>query len=307
MTERPPVCRRAAALLASALVAAAALAAGCASGAGTARHAGAISGRIRADRIPPDAVVEVYRAEAPAPIPLAGVTARPDALGRFTTPPLVPGRYLLVLRTRESGPATVGASVPSRGAAELRLPSTGGGSSLTLASPPTAPRTRTCRLVAARSDDPVPDRREISLAPGQEVQVAGLAPGTWHLDVLPEGATADLVVPEGGSVPRFVVDPPEQPAVGGTLEGCVFRLRGEPAYGAAVTARTCSPDGRGVEAWGRVANVDREGRYRLERLAPGTAFVRVEVRDARFTVLPYPELIAISPPRPSERAYTVEP
>jgi hypothetical protein len=104
-----------------------------------------------------------------------------------------------------------------------------------------------------------------------------------------------------------IADPPEAPGVGGTLTGVVLRLRGEPAVGVVVTARTCTPDGQRVEPWGRFAAVDREGRYRLERLAPGTAFVRVEARDVRLHVLPYPELIQISPPRSAERGYTVEP
>lgn len=298
------------ALLVSAVALVAAIAPGCAlledRTAGPAAAA-RVTGRLRADHLPSDAVIEVYRDDGGFVVPLPGTVARPDTLGRFETPPLVPGRYVLVVRTKDAPPSSTVATIPGRTDVDLRLASVGPGSTITLISPPGAPGTRTCRLVPDQSRGPVPDRREVVLVPGQEARLAGLAPGLWHVDVLPDGATADIVVPSGDTVPRFVVEPPAAPSLGGSLQGLVVRLRGRPAFGAAVTARACSPDGMKIEPWGRVGLVDREGRYRIDRLTAGTAFVRVEARDACFLVLPGPELIQISPPAPSERGYTVEP
>lgn len=272
-----------------------------------------IAGRIRADRIPPDAIVQVYRdVDGPA-VPVVGATARPDELGRFETPSLVPGRYVVVLRTRENPPSTTTAVVPGRTDVDLRLASPGAGSTVTLVAARAAPGStatpaaRTCRLVPAEPRTGIPDRREVVLLPGQEVRLSGLAPGVWHVDVMPDGATADFVVPQGEEVPRFLIDPPEFPGAGAKLDGSVFRLRGEAAFGAAVTARPATFDGSSIQPWGRVGLVDADGRYSIGRLPAGTVYVRVESRDASFWTGSGAELIRISPSEKSERAYVIEP
>lgn len=284
-----------------------------------------ITGRIRADRIPPDAVIQVYREielvggyEAPA-VPVVGATARPDELGRFETPSLVPGRYVIVLRTRENPPSTTNAVVPGRTDVELRLSSPGVGSTVTVVAGPMSgststlgaadatPIARTCRFVPAEPRTGVPDRREVILLPGQEVRLAGMTPGRWHVDVMPDGATADFIVPSGDEVPRFVIDPPAFPGTGCTIVGSVFRVRGDVAFGAAVTARPASSDGQVIQPWGRVGLVDAEGRYSIERLPAGTVYVRAESRDASFWTGTGAELIPISPSKTTERAYVIEP
>lgn len=310
--------RRLAPLVLCSALAAVVCAAGCgtaAAGRGDVPGPSRIVGRVLADRIPPDATIQVYRdADGPA-VPVAGATARPDELGRFETPSLVPGRYVVVLRTRENPPSTTTAVVPGRTDVEMRLASAGAGSTVTVVAPPTpasAPATatpvvRTCRFVPAEPRTGVPDRREVVLLPGQEARLAGLAPGLWHVDVMPDGATADFVVPSGEEVPRFLIDPPEFPGKGATLEGAVFRLRGEPAFGAAVTARAAASDGTVIQPWGRFALVDADGNYRIERLPPGTVYVRAESREASFWTAPGAELIRISPSTKNERAYVIEP
>ena len=269
---------------------------------------GRITGRLRADRIPPDATAEVDLDEGDGPAtPVVGVAVRVDDLGRFTTGSLRPGRYLVVVRTREAPPSTASAVIPGRADVDIRLGTPASGTTVTLESPATVTGVRTLRLVPAAPRGPVPDRREVVLLPGQQSRVAGLAPGLWHVDVMPDGATADFEVPAGEGVPRFVIDPPDFPGVGVALEGTVVRKGGGPAFGAAVTVRATLADGTTVEPWGRVALVDRNGRFRVDRLAPGTAYVRVESRDAAFRILPAPQLIGISPPAETGRAFTVEP
>lgn len=298
--------RFAAVVLAAAALGAALPAAGCAS-ADVEPASGRITGRLRADPVPADATAEVYRDEGDGPAtPVAGTAVRLDELGRFTTGSLRPGRYLVVVRTREAPPATASAVVPSRIDVDLRLAAPGAGSTVTVESPATAPGVRTLRLVPAVPSGAVPDRRDVVLLPGQQVRVAGLAPGLWHVDVLPEGATADFQVPKGEAVLRFVIDPPDAPARGVAVEGTVTRTDGGPAFGAAVTARATAADGVTVEPWGRVALVDRDGHFRVDRLPEGTAYVRVESRDAVFRFLSAPELVPISPPAATGRNFVIE-
>lgn len=267
-----------------------------------------ITGRVFADRLPADSRIEVYRNDGEGPaVPVVGNVARPDDTGRFATAPVTPGRYVLVLRTREAPPSTATAVVPDRTEVEIRLASPGGGSTVVLESPASAPSARTVRILPDETRGELPDRREVVLLPGQEARIAGLAPGLWHFDVLPDGATADFVVPSGEAVHRFVIDPPEFPATGGVLEGAVQAPRDRSAFGTAVTARVCGADGFDIRPWGRLALVERDGRFRLDRLPTGPAFVRVERREATFTWLPTPELIVISPSEPVWRGYRVEP
>ena len=285
----------------------AALACGaCASDPGTAGP-GRLSGRIVTDRLPPDAQVEAYRVSGGVAAPLAGTSTRPDSTGRFRLPPLVPGRYVVVLRTRENPPSTQEAEIPGREEVEMRIAPPAPGSSVTLVSPSSAAGSRTCRLSPARPRGLVPDRREVVIAPGQEIRLDGLAPGLWHMDVLPDGATADFEVAKGDAVAKFVIDPPAQPASGTFLEGTVRRQNGAPAYGAAVTVRTTDASGMKVEPWGRVALVDDTGRWQVSRLLTGTTYVRVESRDAALTSVPVPELIVISPSGGVLSEYVVQP
>ena len=62
------------------------LVAGCRTQAPAAAGPARITGRLRADRVPPDATAEVYRDEGDGPaVPVAGTTVRLDELGKFTT------------------------------------------------------------------------------------------------------------------------------------------------------------------------------------------------------------------------------
>lgn len=265
-----------------------------------------ITGRLRADRVPPDAVVEIDRDESGPPVPVPGTSSRLDDLGRFETPHLVPGRYLVVLRTRENPPSVASAVVPQRTETELRLTSPGAGTTVTLISPPGAPRERVCRLCPAESRTGVPDRREVLLLAGTEVRLAGLAPGLWRVDVLPDGATADFVVPRSDQLARLLIDPPASPATGPAVQGTVRRSAGEPAFGATVTVRMVDPDMK-VAPWGRFGPVGPDGSYRVDRLAAGVAYVRVESRDAAFRAVPSPTLITISPSSSNAWDWSVEP
>lgn len=267
-----------------------------------------IRGRVLADRIPADARIEVYRADGEGPAVLVpGVEARPDELGRFETGSLPPGRYVVALRTRDAQASTGTADVPTRTDVEMRLASPGQGATIVLESPRGAESVRRVRVTPDAPARSVADRREVSIHPGGEARISGLEPGVWHLDVFPDGATADFVVPPGEAVQRWIVDPPAAPGLGGRLEGVVLRLRGEPAEGAVVTVRVSDSDGTTISPWGRIGVVGRDGRYEVTRLAPGTAYVRVESRDASFLRLPPSELIRISPSGASERGFTVEP
>lgn len=272
--------------------------------------AGRISGRLVADRVPPDAVVEVYRDDHGRSVPVPGVTARPDELGKFETPSLPPGRYVLVLRTREAPPALASATVPGRAEIELRPVSPGGGATVTFVRPDAANPPLVCRLTPVRTAPPVPDRREAVLGAGGEVRLSGLVPGLWHVEVSPPGVTADFLVPSDDTVPRFLVDPgafPPAASDGGWIEGQVLHDDGRPAAGTVVTVRACANDGLTIEPWGRVAIVGADGSYRMDRVRPGVVYVRVEARGVHHPVLPQPVLAAISPSRGTIQGFVVRP
>jgi hypothetical protein len=197
--------------------------------------------------------------------------------------------------------------VPQKSETDLKLASPGAGTSITLISPPGAPKERICRLCPAESRAGVPDRREVVLLAGSEMRLAGLAPGVWRVDVHPDGATADFVVPPGEQLARLLIDPPVSPATGPAVEGTVKRKSGEPAFGAAVTVRAVDSEGRAVQPWGRFGVVGPDGKYRVDRLSPGTGYLRVESRDAAFRAVPAPTLITISPSGLNGWDWVVEP
>jgi hypothetical protein len=197
--------------------------------------------------------------------------------------------------------------VPPTGEALLLSAPPIGGARIVLSAPAAGPASLRCRLAASEPRGGVLDLREVVLAPGDEVEVRGLSPGTWKLDVVNSAATTELTVAPGEAPQRFLVDPPLVLTSGGVIGGTVLAGDGSPARGVVVSGWSMSPDGVQLETWGRQSEVGADGRFQLLGLRPGLGIVRVELRGAAHRVLPEPEMIEIPPSGRLERAFRVDP
>jgi hypothetical protein len=265
-------------------------------------------GRILADPLPADARIEVLRRDdLGLASPLVGFDVVPDRLGHFRTQPLAPGRYVLVLRSRDVPPAFANVRLPASDDVVLRPELPSGGVSIVLFTPAAREGPLRCRLVAPTPHGGVLDVRELVLIPGQDVAISGIAPGTWRIDATNSAATAELVVRPGATPQRFVIDPPlPAPGTGG-VEGTVTRRDGSAPRAVLVSAWPRADDGRSLVPWGRYGQVGREGKFEVLGLPAGAAMIRVEQRAAAHRLVPPPEMIEIPPSGRVERAFVVDP
>jgi len=288
------------------ICAAALLAAGCAGGRGELASPGRVRGRIEgAQRLPQDAYVQVLRIDrdgAAIPDPFERVT--PDALGRFSTNVLSPGRYRLVLRRPDAPPSAVTVHVPTREVAVLRSPLVVGGVTLSVKSKEHEPVR--CVLTEVSPEDGLADVREFECTDRLPATVRGLRPGRFYLDLPERGLTTEVDVPAGVPQRDLVLDPPPTGG-GGGVAGQVRRTGGDAAGWLVVAARPLGEDGSPAERWGRYATTDRTGSFALAGIPSGRALVRVESRGWAAGALPAPRAVAIPPSGMIELGFEVGP
>jgi hypothetical protein len=288
------------------LCAIALLAAGCAGPRGAASSPARVRGRVEGARAIPDgAYVQVLRIDGDglvSPDPFERVT--PDALGRFSTSVLSPGRYRLVYRPPDAPPSAMTVRVPNSEPAVLRDRLPLGGVALTVESKEREPVR--CVLTEVSPEDGVTDVREFECRDRVPATVRGLRPGRFYLDLPERGLTTEVDVPAGVPQRDLVLDPP--PAVGmGGLAGQVRRNGGDGAAWLVVAARPLGESGGPAERWGRYATTDRSGAFALERIPAGRALVRVETRQWSARILPAPRAVAIPPSGMIELGFEVGP
>lgn len=267
---------------------------------------GILRGRVEGGAAPDGATVQIYRLGhdgRPEPDPFE--TAAPDAKGAWTTKPLSPGRYRVVLRAPDRPPAATTVRVPTPELAILRRVDGFGLVEHAFRAAPGCGPLR-CRLTEVRPHHETPDVRTFTCGPDRALVVRGLRPGPWRLDLPELGLTTEVVVVPGAGLPELTVDPPE-PAPGGSLTGEVRSLDGSGAAWLAVVARPLpDPEGPGAR-WGRYGLTDRRGRYRIVGIPPGAALVRVECREVPVRILPAPHVVPIPPSGTLELGFVVEP
>jgi hypothetical protein len=248
-----------------------------------------------------DAAVQVYRVDGEGlatPDPFE--TVKPDALGRFTTRVLSPGRYRIVYRSFEAPPSVGSANVPldtnvvlrpvvESGLVQLRARSSG--------------EAATCRLTECKPKDGVPDVREFTCDARSSTILRGLRRGLWTLDIPTSGATTEIDVTGGDELRELLVDPPA-PTTGASISGVVLRIEGTPAPWMVVTVR---PLAASATRWGRYATTGLDGAYRIVGIPPGRSLVRVECRESPVRILPAPQTIEIPPSGVVQLGWVVEP
>jgi hypothetical protein len=280
--------------------------AGCAGGRGELASPGRVRGRVEAaQRLPQGAYVEVLRIDGNGvaiPDPFERVT--PDALGRFSTNVLSPGRYRLVLRRPDAPPSAVTVHVPTGELAVLRSPIAVDGVTLSVKSKEHEPVR--CVLTEVSPGDGLADVREFECTDRLPATVRGLRPGRFYLDLPERGLTTELDVPAGVPQRDLVLDPPPAGGIGG-VAGQVRRTGGDAAAWLVVAARPLGDDGAPAERWGRYATTDRTGSFSLAGIPAGRALVRVETRAWPAGVLPAPRAVAIPPSGMIELGFEVGP
>lgn len=289
-----------------AIVAVAVLAAGCASGGASLSSPGRLNGRVEGSQRPPKgAYVQVFRIDADGiavPDPFERVT--PDALGRFATDVLSPGRYRLVYRQPDAPPAALTVRVPNKELAVLRPPVTVDGVALTVKSNEREPVR--CVLTEIGPKDGLADVREFECVSRLPATVRGLRPGRYYLDLPSRGLTTEVDVPAGVPQRDLVLDPPPDAGVGG-VSGRVRRTGGDGAGWLVVAARPISEGDGEAGRWGRYVTTDRTGAFALAGVPEGRTLVRVESRQWPAGVLPAPRAVAIPPSGMIELGFEVGP
>ena len=267
---------------------------------------GRVHGRVEgAQRVPQGAYVQVLRIDRDGvaiPDPFERVT--PDALGRFSTDVLSPGRYRLVLRRPDAPPSAVTVRVPTHELAVLRSPLGVDGVTLAVRSKEREPVR--CVLTEVSPESGLADVREFEATDRLPATVRGLRPGRYYLDLPGRGLTTELDVPAGAPQRDLVLDPPDAGGTGG-VAGQVRRTGGDAAAWVVVAARPLGENGAPAERWGRYATTDRTGSFALAGVPPGRALVRVESRGWAAGVLPAPRAVAIPPSGMIELGFEVGP
>jgi len=267
---------------------------------------GRVHGRIEGSRaMPKGAYVQVFRIDADgvaAPDPFERVT--PDAVGRFATDVLSPGRYRLVYRPPDAPPSAVTVRVPTRETAVLRAPLAVGGVVLSVKSK--EPEPVLCVLTEISPPDGLADVREFECTNRLPATVRGLRPGRFYLDLPGRGLTTEVDVPDGVPQRDLVLDPPADGGLGG-LTGKVQRTGGDGAAWLVVAARPLGVEGGPAERWGRYVTTDRQGAFALAGIPPGRALVRVEGRQWPARALPAAKMVAIPPSGMIEMGFEVGP
>jgi hypothetical protein len=289
-----------------ALVAVALLAAGCLGGGSVTASPGRVRGRVEGARaLPKGGYVQVLRFDADGvavPDPFERVT--PDALGRFATDVLSPGRYRLVWRPPDAPPSAVTVRVPTQELAVLRAPVALSGVTLTVKSKER--ESVRCVLTEVDPADGLADVREFECADRLPATVRGLRPGRFYLDLPARGLTTEIDVPAGVPQRDLVLDPPPASGLGG-VAGRVRRTGGRAAPWLVVAVRPLGDGGAEAERWGRYAMTDGAGAFALTGVPPGRALVRVEGREWPARVLPAPQTVAIPPSGMIETHFVVGP
>lgn len=289
------------------LAAAAVLLAACAASSSWSRPSpGRLRGKIEGVRNPSAAArVQVYGLDEDGLVTRAPHESVPvDADGRFATRPLSPGRYRIIYRDPAAPPSVTTVRVPVESPVVMHRVT--GSDLVELRALTAASQPLDCRLTSEARVEGVADVREFRCSPEREAVVRGLRPGRWRIDVLGVGATTEIDLPAGSSAREVTIDPPPV-GEGGSVIGQVRRLDGRGAGSFFVTARPLDPSRAAAERWGRFAETDGEGAYRIVGIPPGEALVRVECREVLARILPAARRVTIPPSGALVQGFLVEP
>ena len=277
-----------------------------------AERAAALHGTVRGLARPEAARVALYRQEAPdLALRMPSADAAVDVAGRVRTAVLAAGRYVPALRAPGHPVSIVRTVVPPAPAVTIHARPAAGAALLEIRRG--AGAAGASSVVLSREEEGLPVvERHVAALPAEEsgaVEIAGLLPGRWRVDVVGTGWTTEVDVPAAGAV-TLLLDPPPLPPLG-TVEvrGHVLRVDGAPAPDVAVTLRAMVEDtATGVpsaSAWGRYALTDSDGGYHVVGVPAGRTLRRLECRDAIYPGVPTPEAVAIPPSGEERRSFVL--